>query len=304
LQKEAQAEMKIVYRADVKLTNPYVLNTERKLQESLRKKPGYFEKSRCISSNDEAFEVSVGADNITRALAILQILCDALEQRGYPIGPKPKDPKEKREVYSGFPVKEPIPIYAKVLDTFIIFRITERSHRREIALENRTDSYTTYEYAPSGKLCFEILTSPYESYARHTWQEGKALKIEDQIHEFVINMIHIATMKKENAAQDEIRHKQWLIEEEKRRERERLQQMENSRIKTLLEETEKLININRIKDYIIVITEEGKRRLGESYPESDFAKWVDWAEQFLEKNDCRSWKLPKFDLSDQYFFII
>ena len=117
-------------------------------------------------------------------------------------------------------------------------------------------------------------------------------------------MIHIATMKKENAAQDEIRHKQWLIEEEKRRERERLQQMENSRIKTLLEETEKLININRIKDYIIVITEEGKRRLGESYPESDFAKWVDWAEQFLEKNDCRSWKLPKFDLSDKYYFII
>ena len=87
----------------------------------------------------------LGADNITRALAILQILCDALEQRGYPIGPKPKDPKEKREVYSGFPVKEPIPIYAKVLDTFIIFRITEGSHRREIALENRTNSDTTYE---------------------------------------------------------------------------------------------------------------------------------------------------------------
>ena len=108
---------------------------------------------------------------------------------------------------------------------------------------------------------------------------------------------------KENAAQDKIRHKKGLIEEEKRRERERLHQMENSRIKTLLEETEKLVNINRIKDYITVITEEGKRRLGEGYSDSDFAKWVDWAQQFLEKNDCRSWKLPKFDLSDQYFFI-
>jgi hypothetical protein len=110
-------------------------------------------------------------------------------------------------------------------------------------------------------------------------------------------------MEKENAAQDEIRHKKWLIEEEARRERERLQQMENSRIKTLVEETERLVNINRIKDYITVITEEGKRRLGENYPESDFAQWVDWAQQFLEKNDCRSWKLPRFDLSDQYFFI-
>jgi len=161
----------------------------------------------------------------------------------------------------------------------------------------------THEYVPSGKLCFEILTSPYESYARHKWQEGKNLKVEYQIHEFIINMIHITTMEKEDAAQDEIRHKQWVIDEEKRRKQELLEQMENSRIKTLLEETERLININRIKDYITVITEEGKRRLGENYPESDFAKWVQWAQQFLEQNDCRSWKLPKFDLSDQHFFI-
>ena len=97
------------------------------------------------------------------------------------------------------------------------------------------------------------------------------------MNDFIINMIHLGTIEKENAAQDEIRHKKWLIEEEKRRERERLQQMENSRIKTLVEETERLVNINRIKDYITVITEEGKRRLGNGYPESDFARWVDWA---------------------------
>jgi hypothetical protein len=303
LLKEALQEKRIIYRPDVKLTNQYVLNTEKKLQNSLRKKPGYYERGRCISSNDEAFEVSVGSENIPRALAILQILCDALEERGYPIGPKQKDPKEKQETRYVYPAREPLPIYAKVLDTYIIFRITERSYKREIKPEQRTNSYTTYEYVPSGKLCFEILTSPYESYARHTWQDGKSLKIEDQFNDFIINMIRIATMKKEDAARAEIDHKKWLIEEEKRRERERLQQMENSRIKTLVEETERLVNINRIKDYITVITEEGKRRLGEDYPESDFARWVDWAQQFLEKNDCRSWKLPKFDLSDQYFFV-
>ena len=303
LQKEALQEKRIIYRPDVKLTNQYVINTEKKLQNALRKKPGYYERGRCISSNDEAFEVSIGSENIPRVLAILQILCDAFEERGYLIGPKPKDPKEKQETRYGYPAREPQPIYARVLDTYIIFRITERSHRREIALENRTDSYTTYEYVPSGKLCFEILTSPYESYARHTWQEGKNLRIENEMNDFIINMIHLGTIKKENAALDEIRHKKWLIEEEKRRELERLQQMENSRIKTLVEETDKLVNINRIKDYITTITEEGKRQLGEEYPDSDFAKWVDWAQQFLEKNDCRSWKLPRFDLSDQYFFI-
>jgi hypothetical protein len=83
-----------------------------------------------------------------------------------------------------------------------------------------------------------------------------------------------------------------------------LEQMDNSRIKTMMEQTERLAMVNQIRDYIAVITEEGRCRLGESYPESNFAKWVDWADQFLEKNDCWSWKLPKFDLSDQYFFIL
>ncbi len=83
-----------------------------------------------------------------------------------------------------------------------------------------------------------------------------------------------------------------------------MEQIDKKRIGFLIKETEKMVNLNQIRDYITVITEEGKRRLGAGYPASDFAKWVDWAEQFLEKNDCRSWKLPRFDLSDQYFFII
>lgn len=39
IQKEAPPEMKIIYRPDVKLTIPYVHNTERKLNDSLSKKP-------------------------------------------------------------------------------------------------------------------------------------------------------------------------------------------------------------------------------------------------------------------------
>jgi hypothetical protein len=303
IQRESLPKLRITWNLGVKLANPYVLSTQRKLHEAKKKLSKYHEYGLCRAENDETFQVSVGPDNIMRALAILQIPCTALESRGYPIGPKPKDPKEKREVHYGFPVREPVPIYAKVLDTYISFRIIEKSFKRELTPEHRKNSYSKFEYVLSGKLSFEILTSPYGKHARHTWRDGKNLRIEHHINEFIISMIRIATMEKENAAQAVIRHKQWLIEEEKRRERERLQQMENSRIKTLVEETEKLVNINRIKDYITVITEEGKRRLGENYSESDFARWVDWARQFLEKNDCRSWKLPKFDLSDQYFFI-
>jgi hypothetical protein len=229
IQRESLPKMQITWNPGVKLANPYVVNTQRKLHEAKKKLSKYHEYGLCRAENDETFQVSVGPDNIMRALAILQIPCTALESRGYPIGPKPKDPKEKREVHYGFPVREPVPIYAKVLDTYISFRIIEKSFKRELTPEHRKNSYSKFEYVLSGKLSFEILTSPYGKHARHTWRDGKNLRIEHHINEFIISMIRIATMEKENAAQAEIRHKQWLIEEEKRRERERLQQMENSK---------------------------------------------------------------------------
>lgn len=117
LRKEALLGMKIMYRPDVKLSNRYVLNTERNLQNSLKRKPGNYEFGRCNSRDDDAFEVSVGPDSIPRALAILQILCDALETRGYPIGPQ-EDPKEKQERQNGYQQREARPIYCELPQFF------------------------------------------------------------------------------------------------------------------------------------------------------------------------------------------
>ncbi len=37
-------------------------------------------------------------------------------------------------------------------------------------------------------------------------------------------------------------------------------------------ESERLSNFNQMKEYIEVITTEGKKRLGEDFPDSDFSK--------------------------------
>ena len=184
-----------------------------------------------------------------------------------------------------------------MLDTHIFFRITETSNKREIDKKDRKDSYNTYEYIPSGKLCFEILNYSYENYARNKWQDKKILRIEDQLNDIIINMIKVATIEKENTAQAKIRHEHWKIEEAKRQEREKLARLDRMRNQNLIKEVERLIKFNQMKEYIEVITTEGKKRLGEDYPGSDFSKWVEWAELFLEKNSPNTWGLPKFELS-------
>ncbi len=116
----------------------------------------------------------------------------------------------------------------------------------------------------------------------------------------MINLIRVATMMKEQEAQSVKREELWKIEQEKQREREKLQKMENDRIETLIKEADRLVKFKQIRDYIEVITTVGKERLEAAYPGSDFSKWVEWAEKVLEGNDPKSWDLPKYDISDKY----
>jgi hypothetical protein len=48
------------------------------------------------------------------------------------------------------------------------------------------------------------------------------------------------------------------------------------------------------------MTDEGRKRLGEAYPGSDFSKWVEWAESYLGENGPGTWELPKFEGPDNH----
>ena len=300
---ESLPEMYIKFDPSIKLSHQYVRNTAKNLKDSSKNISKTYGYGRCNSNNDEAFEVSIGPDNIQRTLAILQTICNALAKRGYTIGTKPKEPNKVRQYQYDYPQKETNPIYAIVLDTYISFKITETSRKKEVEKKkNSSYSYEKFEYVPSGKLCFEILNVPYGHHTRNKWQEGKVSKVEDQLNDIIINLIKVATIKKEKEAQSKRQHELWRIEEEKRKKREILEKIEQTRIEHLIKETARMIQFNQVKEYIEVIVAEGKRRLGDKYPDSDFSAWVSWAEQFLEKNNATTWDLPKFEVPDYFGF--
>ncbi len=301
LKQEASPEMKIIYDPEIKLTNQFVKNTKKKLKESKKRISPTYDYGRCHSPADDAFKVNIGPENIDRALAILQTLCGALKSRGYKISKKPEKPSDNRQPqYGYYHQRETYPIYVFMLDTYISFKISESSKKYEIPKKDRKSSYDTYEYIPTGNLCFEISDNPYESNARNKWKDGKRQRVENTLNDIIINMIKIATMKKEQEAQRAEKQKIREIEAEKQREIERLAKIENARIDILLKDAERLVKYNQVKEYIEVMTAAGKKQHGENYTDSDFSKWVEWAEVFIDKNSPANWELPKFDISEKY----
>jgi hypothetical protein len=183
MQREASPGMEIICDPDISLADPYVRNTERKLNESKKRISNHYDFGRCGFDNNGSFEVSIDPDNIQRALVILQTLCTALAKRGHSIGEKPKKAHEDSQYQSGYPQRETHPICAIVVDTCISFRITETSNRREVEKKKGKNPphYEKYEYVPSGRLCFEILGHSREAHVRSRWQDGKTIRVEDQL---------------------------------------------------------------------------------------------------------------------------
>jgi hypothetical protein len=118
------------------------------------------------------------------------------------------------------------------------------------------------------------------------------------LNDFIINMIRVATSKKESDAWFAVKREEQRLEDEKRREKQRLQQVNKSRIEKLVHETERMVKLNQVRVYVETISAEGKRRLGHDYQGSDFSKWVEWANSFLVENDVSAWELPRFELSE------
>ena len=296
LQKEALPEMKVSFNPDIRLTNQFVLNTKRNLEESMKRINNHYDFGRCTSGRDEAFSMQIGPASIPRAIAILQTLCDALEKRGYPVGIEPGHEYNIGQYINGRPKKVILPVCANILETRIFCQITETSNKVNTTEIEKKRTYQDYKYVPTGKLCFEITNHPSHSHARNRWHDGKMIKVEDQINDIIVNMIRISTSTKESKAWAEVESKKRAIEEAERKLQEQKKRMDKIRLDHLSQETERYVRYKQIKEYFETITAEGKNRLGESYPGSDFSKWVEWAESYLKKNGPGTWELPKFEV--------
>lgn len=210
LEKESNPRLKITFDTKIKLTHKYVLRTRDNLDKVKKNITDYYGYGRCQVHEDDSFLLDIGPDNIPRALAILQTLCDALESRGYALASdKPRKSTCNNHSSRAFYPREMRPVHAVILDVPIKFRITETSNKKPRDKSSKDSFLPGYQYVPSGKLCFEILYPPYKNHARTEWHDGKRTKIEDQLNDIIINMIRFVTATKETKAWYRIKEEQW-----------------------------------------------------------------------------------------------
>lgn len=298
LQKETLPGMVISFNPFIRPTNQFVLNTKRNLEKSMKHINGFYDFGRCTSNCDEAFSIRIGPDSIPRVIAILQTLCDALENRGFPVGIESEYDNARGKYINGRQKKEIHPVCTNVLDTCIFFQITETSNKQRTTELEKKKTYHDYKYVPSGKLSFEIINHPKYNHGRNKWYDGKMAKLENQLNDIVVNMIRISAATKESKAWAEVESKKRAIEEAERKLHEQKKRMEKIRLDRLSQETERYARFKLTKEYIDTITAEGRRRLGDAYLGSDFSQWVEWAESYLKENGPSTWELAKFEIPD------
>lgn len=151
--------------------------------------------------------LQVTADGLPRALRILDVLLEVLEQMEYPLTwPKPYD----------------TPLKVSVLDESLAFRIYESVKRKDhqvAAHEKYVPSWQLprWDYEPTG--CLTLAIECGDSLGiRHSWSDGKKQRVEDVLGRFIVTLPAVARALKRR--REELAEQQRKWEEERKRQNE------------------------------------------------------------------------------------
>ena len=130
-----------------------------------------------------------------------------------------------------------------------------------------------YDYHPSGCLTLEI-----DGYWTHgvksRWTDGKKKRLENQLHEFVCNVIKIADLKRTRRIEREKQEREWELERQRQAELARLRQIELERREDLEKQAENWVKSRQLREYIQAV-EIAASKQGISGPSHEgYAFWI------------------------------
>ena len=213
-------------------------------------------------------DISVSASLVNRALRIADGLIKALEDRGYEVvvsnnqwwGEATRVGKEGEEIE--------LSLYEQM-----------NKVRRELTDEERkkppyliVDSLKTHS---TGKLSIKIRSNRF-SY--QLWRDKSEQPLEDRLNEVIVGVIFML--------EPLVFAKRGRVEEEKRRlETIRKAKEENAKIEKLENDAARWATSNNIRGYLRVYRAKLIEIHGSLTDGSDEARWLEWAERYVEKID-------------------
>ena len=151
--------------------------------------------------------------------------------------------------------------------------------------------FQKFDYHPSGCLVLEI-----DGYWAHglksRWMDGKKKRLENQLHDFVCNVIKFADLKRTRRIEREKQDREWELERQRQAELARLRQIELERREDLEKQAENWVKSRQLREYIQAV-EIAASKQGISSPSHEgYAFWMRWAKAHADRLDPLTNGLP------------
>jgi len=202
--------------------------------------------------------MSVTKSSTERALSLMNMLFQIIEANGLPIIRKPGYKEET---------------YVKVNGIDVQVALKERTKRSE---NPDSKSYNKFVFHPTGILYFEFVNI-YVSGARKIWNDVPTTKLEEIVNDVVSGIVVASILDKKSdeerakihKAEEEESDRKRLIEEQNRKEQER--------VHALFRDAQKYQTSNIIRGYIKAVEERSASETAAIEEKLELKDWIKWA---------------------------
>ena len=218
------------------------------------------------SIDADALDIRISPGQFRRAYRLMDTIIKAIEERGAKVA---IDRQDQWKRYT----------HALIEGEKVHFGLREILRVEKIEPDPKQPWASTQEFVPTGK--FELLISDYLGGLRTKWRDSEQGVLEDKITSFLNGLWVAAALLKKRRLERETEQKQ---QEEAQREHERklrALEEERKRIQILEEQTSSWKKSHEIRAFVQAAI--GKQ--GAYAPDSEFARWVDWANTYADKID-------------------
>ena len=225
------------------------------------------EKGHQVYTSEACLNIRVTRPCLNRALRIMDALIKALENRGASVELE----RSKRRTTDVIMGRERINI-----DLYEGFRYGEP--------KVNSGAWRQRDYNATGELILRIESATYMD-CRHLWRDGKRVKLEEQLNDFVVGLRIVAEMERQSRIRHEENARKWQEEERVREEIRRKKQEELDRIEKLDREIANWRKASEIRAYVEAVRLSGKALDGAMTSDSDGETWLEWALEQAERID-------------------
>ena len=170
-------------------------------------------------------------------------------------------------------------------------KIKRQAYEPSKAEIEKDSYYPNWKYTPTGRLTLKINEWGYESI-RKNWTEGKKIRIEDILNNFMISIKQINDIKVQNTIErkeEEKLRQERLLEWQKAEE---LREIEEKKINRLEEQAISWDKSQQLHSYITAVESiVQQKQLSESQIEK-FNEWIIWAKEHADKLNPLKNSLP------------